>query len=63
MVSADNLNQDVLELIMTFLPNTGLAGIALVSRSFYAAIIPKLYRVISFRASHATRFPRVGSTL
>ncbi|KAF9011794.1 hypothetical protein BDQ17DRAFT_1232939 [Cyathus striatus] len=49
MVSADNLNLDVLELIFAHLPRGDLPFVALVSRSFLSAIIPRLYETISYR--------------
>ncbi|KAF4612878.1 hypothetical protein D9613_010997 [Agrocybe pediades] len=49
MVSADNLNFDVLELIFTFLSGNDLPSLALVSKSFLAAVTPRLYRTISYR--------------
>ncbi|KIY47500.1 hypothetical protein FISHEDRAFT_45143 [Fistulina hepatica ATCC 64428] len=59
MVSADNLNYDVLEVIFAFLSGNDLPSVALVSRSFLAGIIPRLYSKIAFRESHAKRYPRV----
>ena len=49
MVSADNLNLDVLEDIFSFLSGNDLPSVALVSRSFLAAVIPRLYHSISYR--------------
>ncbi|PPQ90848.1 LOW QUALITY PROTEIN: hypothetical protein CVT25_007383 [Psilocybe cyanescens] len=49
MVSADNLNLDVLEVIFSFLSGSDLPAVALVSRSFLAAVIPRLYNTISYR--------------
>ena len=46
MVSADNLNLDVLELIFAFLSGNDLPSVASVSRSFLAGVIPRLYRRI-----------------
>jgi hypothetical protein len=48
MVSADNLNLDVLELIFAHLAGKDLASVALVSRSFLSGAIPRLYRTILF---------------
>jgi hypothetical protein len=48
MVSADNLNLDVLEVIFCFLSGNDLPAAALVSRSFLAAVVPRLYDSISF---------------
>ncbi|KAF8153001.1 hypothetical protein B0H34DRAFT_754140 [Crassisporium funariophilum] len=52
MVSADNLNLDVLELIFAFLSGNDLASVASVSRSFLAGVIPRLYQTISYRMRH-----------
>ncbi|TRM66963.1 hypothetical protein BD626DRAFT_452299 [Schizophyllum amplum] len=61
MVSADNLNFDVLELIFSFLANKDLPNVALVSRSFYTAVLPRLYRILPFKQSHAKRYPKIVS--
>ncbi|KAJ6496071.1 hypothetical protein C8R45DRAFT_866000 [Mycena sanguinolenta] len=61
MVSADNVNLDVLELIFAYLAGNDLASIALVSRSFFAGVIPRLYSTLLFRLSHAKRYPAVMS--
>lgn len=56
MVSADNLNLDVLELIFAHLSSIDdLASVALVSRSFLAAVIPKLYRKLSYGLHQSKR--------
>lgn len=59
MVAADNLNLDVLELIFAYLSGNDLVAVALVSRSFFAGVIPRLYRTILFRLSQAKRYPSV----
>ncbi|KAJ3804042.1 hypothetical protein F5876DRAFT_83880 [Lentinula aff. lateritia] len=61
MVTADNLNLDVLESIFFHLSGNDLSSVALVSRSFFAGVIPRLYRKIMFRLNHAKRYPRVMS--
>ncbi|KAF7348877.1 hypothetical protein MVEN_01407800 [Mycena venus] len=61
MVSADNVNLDVLELIFAYLFGNDLTSIALVSRSFFAGVIPHLYSTLLFRLSHAKRYPAVMS--
>jgi len=53
MVTADNLNLNVLELIFSFLFGNDLPSVALVSRSFLAAVIPRLYNTISYRLRQA----------
>ncbi|KAF8902553.1 hypothetical protein CPB84DRAFT_1775664 [Gymnopilus junonius] len=62
MVSADNLNLDVLELIFAFLFGNDLPSVALVSRSFLAAVIPRLYSSISYRLRQAKGYD-VGETI
>ncbi|KAJ7109560.1 hypothetical protein C8R43DRAFT_1243302 [Mycena crocata] len=61
MVSADNVNLDVLELIFTHLAGNDLVSTALVSRSFFAGVIPRLYCTLLFRLSHAKHYPAVMS--
>ncbi|KAJ6545497.1 hypothetical protein B0H19DRAFT_1212292 [Mycena capillaripes] len=61
MVSADNVNLDVLELIFAYCVGNDLLSIALVSRSFFAGVIPRLYSTLLFRLSHAKRYPTVMS--
>ncbi|KAJ7459217.1 hypothetical protein FB451DRAFT_1272231 [Mycena latifolia] len=61
MVSADNVNLDVLELIFTYLAGNDLASVALVSRSFFAGVIPRLYCTLQFRVAHAKRYPTLMS--
>ncbi len=61
MVSADNLNLDVLEQIFSYIPHgQNLASLALVSRSFLEAVVPRLYSSISFRTRQAKTYPEVG---
>ncbi|XP_006462952.1 hypothetical protein AGABI2DRAFT_119783 [Agaricus bisporus var. bisporus H97] len=60
MVSADNLNLDVLEEIFAYIPRgPDLPAIALVSRSFLEAVVPRLYAKISFHLRQAKNFPDV----
>lgn len=60
MVSADNLNLDVLELVFAHLVSgNDLTSVALVSRSFFAGVIPKLYERITFRLREAKKYPLV----
>ncbi|KAJ3844625.1 hypothetical protein F5878DRAFT_648803 [Lentinula raphanica] len=61
MVTADNLNLDVLELIFLHLSGNDLSSVALVSRSFFVGVIPSLYRKITFRLNHAKRYPKLMS--
>jgi hypothetical protein len=60
MVSADNLNLDVLEMIFAYLSGKDLASVALVSRSFLAGVIPRLYCSLLFRLSQGKKYPQVG---
>ncbi|KJA23864.1 hypothetical protein HYPSUDRAFT_39391 [Hypholoma sublateritium FD-334 SS-4] len=53
MVSADNLNLDVLELVFCFLSGNDLPSVALVSKSFLAGVIPRLYSTISYQIRQA----------
>ncbi|KAF4579322.1 F-box domain-containing protein [Pleurotus pulmonarius] len=58
MVSADNLNLDVLGLIFAFINSKyDQASIALVSRSFFAAVKPRLYAVLYYTFHEAKRYP------
>jgi len=58
MVSAQNLNLDVLELVFAHLATgNDLASVALVNRSFLAGVIPRLYETLLFRLSQAKRYP------
>lgn len=61
MVSADNLNLDVLGLIFAFINSKyDQASIALVSRSFLAAVTPRLYAVLYYTFHEAKRYPTVS---
>jgi len=60
MVSADNLNLDVLELIFAFLSGNDLPSVASVSRSFLAGVIPRLYRRIWFLLRQAKGYDVVS---
>ena len=59
MVSADNLNFDCLEIIFTYLSGNDLVSVSLVSRSFLAAAIPRIYRTLAFGLNQAKRYPTV----
>ncbi|KAI9056392.1 hypothetical protein FKP32DRAFT_1599115 [Trametes sanguinea] len=61
MVSADNLNFDCLELIFAYLAVNDLVSVSLVSRSFLAAAIPRLYRTLTFGLNQAKRYPHITS--
>ncbi|KAJ3796561.1 hypothetical protein GGU11DRAFT_746014 [Lentinula aff. detonsa] len=61
MVTADNLNLDVLELIFLYLSGNDLPSVALVSRSFFVGVVPRLYQKIMFRLNHAKRYPKLMS--
>ena len=57
MVSTNNLNRDVLELVFSHLNADDLCYVALVNHSFFAAATPRLYRTLFFRQKHANKFP------
>jgi hypothetical protein len=59
MVSADNVNQDVLGLIFDHLPGADLVAAASVSHSFHDAAIPRLYASLHYRLKQAKRVPPV----
>ncbi|RPD61711.1 hypothetical protein L226DRAFT_506817 [Lentinus tigrinus ALCF2SS1-7] len=61
MVSADNLNLDCLELIFAYLSGNDLVHVSLVSRSFLTAVVPRLYRTLSFGLQQAKRYPSIIS--
>lgn len=63
MVTADNLNLDVLELIFAFISGNDLVAISSVSKSFLAGVIPCLYATISFTAKHAKRYRPEGGMI
>jgi hypothetical protein len=61
MVSADNLNLDVLEEIFAYIPRgADLPAIALVSRSFLEAVVPRMYEKIVFHLGLAKAYSEVG---
>ena len=60
MVSADNLNLDVLELIFAYLDRQDLFHLCLVSRNCLAAAIPALYQVIEYDGQLSKPAPRVS---
>ena len=59
MVSAENLNLDVLELIFAHLSGHDLTSVSLVSRTFFAGAIPTLYRNIIYRLREAKAYDTV----
>ena len=63
MVSADNLNLDVLELVFCFLSGNDLPSVALVSKSFLAGVIPRLYSTISYQIRQAKGYSTVSELL
>ena len=60
MGSADNLNLDCLELICAYLAGNDLVAASLVSRSFLAAVLPRLYRTIAFHLGNGKRYPNAS---
>ncbi|KAG1859282.1 hypothetical protein F4604DRAFT_1793244 [Suillus subluteus] len=63
MVTADNLNLDVLELIFTFISGNDLVAVSSVSKSFLAGVIPCLYATVSFTVKHAKRYRPEGGII
>ncbi|KAG1721443.1 hypothetical protein EDB19DRAFT_1646450 [Suillus lakei] len=63
MVTADNLNLDVLELIFAFISGNDLVAVSSVSKSFLAGVIPCLYATVSFTAKHAKRYRSEGGIM
>ncbi|KAI0717881.1 hypothetical protein C8T65DRAFT_640254 [Cerioporus squamosus] len=61
MVSADNLNLDCLELIFAYLSGHDLVHVSLVSRSFLTAVVPRLYRTLTFGLQQAKKYPSIIS--
>lgn len=59
MVSADNLNLDCLELIFAYLTGNDLPSVTLVSKSFFAGVVPFLYRSLVYHLGNAKRRPAV----
>lgn len=59
MVSVDSLNLDVLELIFAYLSEKDLLPTALVNHSFFAGVVPRLYRTLVFLLHHSKRYPKV----
>jgi len=60
MVTADNLNLDVLELIFAHISRNDLVSVSSVSKSFLAGVIPRLYATVFFTARHAKRYRPEG---
>ena len=56
MVTADNLNLDVLELIFAYISGNDLVAVSSVSKAFLAGVIPRLYAIVYFTAKHAKRY-------
>jgi hypothetical protein len=59
MVSATNLNFDVLQIIFSYLSPHDLASVSQVNQSFLAGALPRLYRSLGFYHNQAKRYPRV----
>ncbi|EIN14542.1 hypothetical protein PUNSTDRAFT_80994 [Punctularia strigosozonata HHB-11173 SS5] len=57
MVSANNLNLDVVEHICAHIATNDLLSVALVSRAFFAGVIPRLYRTLAMRRSQGKKYP------
>ncbi|OAX42222.1 hypothetical protein K503DRAFT_734052 [Rhizopogon vinicolor AM-OR11-026] len=63
MVTADNLNLDVLELIFAHISGNDLVAVSSVSKSFLAGVIPRLYATVYFTAKHAKRYRPGGGIM
>ncbi|PFH51184.1 hypothetical protein AMATHDRAFT_3315 [Amanita thiersii Skay4041] len=61
MISAENLNLDVLGLIFDSLTTNDLCSLALVSQTFFSAVLPRLYSKLFFRNEQASCYPEVIS--
>ncbi|KAI0701843.1 hypothetical protein BC835DRAFT_1264617 [Cytidiella melzeri] len=59
MGTADNLNLDCLELIVSYLLGNDLFNVSHVSRSFLAAAMPQLYRTLTFHLGNGKRYPKI----
>lgn len=53
------MNLDVLELIFAYLSEKDLLPTALVNHSFFAGVVPRLYRTLVFLLHHSKRYPKV----
>lgn len=60
MGSADNLNYDCLQLIISYLAGDDLFAVAHVSRSFLTVALPQLYRNLTFHLGNGKRYPKVS---
>ncbi len=60
MVTADNLNLDVLELVFSHLSGNDLPSVALVSNSFYDGVLPRLYKTLWYSIRHGKKYPKVS---
>ncbi|KAK0223662.1 hypothetical protein IW262DRAFT_1270371 [Armillaria fumosa] len=61
MVTADNLNLDVLELVFSHLSGNDLPSVALVSNSFHDGVLPRLYRTLWYSIRHGKKYPKTLS--
>ncbi|PBK76130.1 hypothetical protein ARMSODRAFT_950526 [Armillaria solidipes] len=61
MVTADNLNLDVLELVFSHLSGNDLPSVALVSNSFYDGVLPRLYKTLWYSIRHGKKYPKTLS--
>ena len=59
MVSAENLNLDIVELICAYLSGHDLTCVSLVNRTFLAGAITKLYTNIVYRLREAKAYETV----
>ena len=59
MVSAYNLNFDVLSLVFSFLSGHDLVSVALVNKAFLNGVTPRLYHSLVLTHNHAKKYPKV----
>ena len=60
MITADNLNLDVLEHIFSLVSEHDLPSIAIVNQSFSAAVFSRLYKTIPYRLRHSKGYINVS---
>ncbi|KAL5497720.1 hypothetical protein ACEPAH_2651 [Sanghuangporus vaninii] len=61
MVSAYNLNSDVLGLVFLYLSGNDLVSVALVSKAFLHGVTPRLYHSLVFTLKQAKKYPKIVS--
>ena len=59
MVHIRDVNYDTLDKVMSYLKGKDLVNAALVSRSFWLAVVPIMYHTIVFDQRLASKYPKV----